>query len=163
MRISLDERFWAKVLKSKDECWLWTGVKSKHGYGQFRAFPNQSMQLAHRVSYSLTFGAIPKGKQVCHSCDVRACVSPSHLFIGTHLDNARDCMSKERQARGSANGGAKIKESDVHEIRRLHATGTLSQTVIGQRFGITQSAVSLIVIGKKWSHVKSQRRPFCCA
>lgn len=54
-------------------------------------------EYAHRVSWILNNGRnIPKGKLVLHKCDVRSCVRPSHLFIGTHLENNRDTIKKGR-------------------------------------------------------------------
>lgn len=34
---------------------------------------------------------------VLHKCDVRACVNPEHLFIGTQKDNVDDMMRKNRR------------------------------------------------------------------
>lgn len=51
---------------------------------------------AHRVSWIIFRGKIPKGKHVLHKCDTPLCVNPKHLFIGTALDNIRDCFNKGR-------------------------------------------------------------------
>lgn len=81
------ERFWAKVDKSGD-CWLWTDHPNLKGYGDF-AFRGK-LWRAHRVSYALEHGYLPPHVLVCHRCDVRRCVRPSHIYAGSYRDNARD-------------------------------------------------------------------------
>ena len=86
--------FWSKVERSSG-CWLWTGTKAASGgYGIF--WENGNQHRAHRLSWLLTNGAIPKGMVVCHKCDNPPCVNPAHLFIGTMKDNVDDMMSKGR-------------------------------------------------------------------
>jgi len=50
----------------------------------------------HRVAYELYVGNITKGLHVLHKCDIRSCVNPEHLFIGTNIDNINDCIKKGR-------------------------------------------------------------------
>lgn len=80
-------------------CWLWTGgTVQPGGYGVFA--PRTSPQTtAHRVSWMLFVGPIPDGLQVCHHCDVRLCVNPDHLFLGTSQDNHSDMVRKKRGTR----------------------------------------------------------------
>jgi hypothetical protein len=52
--------------------------------------------LAHRAAWEVTFGPIPDGLFVCHSCDTPACVRPDHLFLGTLADNNLDMVGKMR-------------------------------------------------------------------
>lgn len=79
-------------------CLLFFGCRQSDGYGYIRRRP--ALFLAHRVAWRVAFGPIPKDLQVLHRCDVRCCVNPAHLFLGTNDDNRADCVSKERQAKG---------------------------------------------------------------
>lgn len=88
----LEARFLSKVLKS-DGCWLWTGALNR-GYGGIKF--NGRQRAAHRISYELFIGPITEGLAVCHRCDVRTCVNPAHLFLGTLHDNTQDMLSKGR-------------------------------------------------------------------
>lgn len=88
-----EERFWRKVEKGPG-CWLWK-ASLRNRYGQFGVKPGY-IEFAHRFSYELKYGAVPKGLFVCHSCDNKICVNPKHLFLGTALDNNRDCWNKGR-------------------------------------------------------------------
>lgn len=80
-------------------CWLWMQHTNRLGYGRLKQ-RNRSRE-AHRVSYEAFVGPIPEGMDVLHRCDVRCCVNPDHLFLGTHLDNMRDMAIKWRGRRGT--------------------------------------------------------------
>lgn len=91
-------KFWARVDKTpglgpEGTCWQWT-KGPKNGYGQ--VWWGGRLQLVHRVCWELSYGPIPEGMLVCHRCDNPPCVRPSHLFLGTHGDNARDAWAKGR-------------------------------------------------------------------
>jgi hypothetical protein len=88
------EHFFATMSVS-GECWEWQGRIDKEGYGCVR-FQRQSYS-AHRLAYQFANGAPPPdGMLVCHTCDNRRCINPSHLFVGTWTDNARDMSRKGR-------------------------------------------------------------------
>lgn len=90
------ERFWSLTDRtSTSGCWLWTGYKYKSGYGRI-CFKMKRL-LCSRFSWYLTYGEIPAGKLVCHTCDNRLCINPNHLFLGTHMDNHLDMVSKGRE------------------------------------------------------------------
>ena len=73
------ERFWDKVEKGAD-CWLWTGAtRGQMGYGSFKH--NGKMVSAHRLAYTEHHGAIPKGRELRHVCEVPRCVNPEHLVL----------------------------------------------------------------------------------
>lgn len=78
-------------------CYLWFGYQDRDGYGAIQTSDSLHEERAHRVSYKLFKGPIPKGFVVMHTCDNPIFVNPDHLKIGTQKDNIYDCMSKGRR------------------------------------------------------------------
>ena len=104
------EKLMERVCIDKDtNCWNWTGYLDEDGYG--RTTMNGDGMKAHRASYIEYVGMVPKGLLVCHKCDNPACINPLHLFIGTQMDNVRDCVSKGRRFRGGFWKEKTIKDS----------------------------------------------------
>lgn len=171
-RRNVEADFWKKVaVASTGTCWLWQGTIHHTGYGVFRMWIEGLPKNvpAHRASWIYAHGPIPEGLLVCHTCDVRSCVNPNHLFLGTPADNSRDMVSKGRSAsgddhpararpetrpRGAGHGRAKLTAADVRKMRRLRNTKGLSFPELGRRFGVSRTAARLAVIGKTWSHLK---------
>lgn len=91
------ERFWSQVDKS-GECWVWTGTRTRDGYGKigYRVDGRYLSLRAHRVSWALHRGPVPKGRSVLHHCDNPACVRPEHLYLGSQADNMRDLRVRGR-------------------------------------------------------------------
>lgn len=85
-------------------CWKWTATQTFDGYGLFGLNPRTNgPHRAHVLSYTLFVGEIPEGQYVLHTCDNRRCVSPEHLYLGTHQDNMDDMIAKGRhRPRGKA-------------------------------------------------------------
>jgi hypothetical protein len=88
-----------------------------------------------------------------HTCDVRNCIRPAHLRLGTIADNNadRDRKGRHRPLRGETNGAHKLTAAEVHDIRRRHATGE-TQTALAKEYAVTQANVWLIVNRRKWKH-----------
>lgn len=138
--------FWSHVEKT-DSCWLWTRHTShRFGYGFF-CYQGVS-QNAHRVSWQLKHGDIPKGMCVLHRCDVPSCVNPDHLFLGTRGDNNSDRLLKGRNSnrKGAANPACKLRPKDIRAIRVAHG----SNREVASQFDISHSTVSQIRHGKLW-------------
>jgi len=122
---SLQARFEAKIYREPATgCWLWTGAnRGKLKYGIIRSTrtksnPKGRYLAAHRVAWELYRGPIPDGILICHTCDVHQCVNPSHLFLGTHLDNARDAIAKGRRP------SIKLTKSQVEDIKQQLVNGS---------------------------------------
>jgi len=145
-------RFMDKVDQQPDGCWRWTAAKFSNGYGAFRLGDRQLK--AHRFSYATHVGPIPDGLHVCHKCDVKACVNPDHLFLGTAADNQADMVSKGRQGRrglAMRDRAPKLTAETAAEIRRRYAAGGIRQIDLGREFGVSQTMVGLIVRGERWA------------
>ena len=152
MNWNTPERFWARVQKT-DFCWIWTGVIHKvTGYGYLSY--HRKHQGAHRVAYQIAIGPIPDGMSVLHQCDVRACVRPDHLFLGTQADNIEDMMDKNRGSFGERHWRAKLNEEAVRIIRSAYIsrknTGELAR-----RFGVNRRHIVAIVRGERWNHLEA--------
>lgn len=145
-------RFWAKVdIRGADECWP---IKrcANHIYGDF-SWGGLYHIPAHRVAYFAHYGVDPTQLLVCHSCDNPPCCNPSHLFLGDHLANRRDCMEKDRHAH-------KLTEVQVLEVRRLLAEGTKDYRTIAAMTGIgAPSRIQSIRLRDSWRDVGPEYIP----
>jgi hypothetical protein len=152
IKIDPSERFWNKVDKrGPDDCWLWLGNTWKTtGYGRFSDTPTHQV-AAHRFSYTINIGVIPDGLLVCHTCDNRLCVNPSHLFLGTHADNSADMVSKQRNRYGETHPLSKITETDALYIRMHYLT--MEPVDLARRFNISLGTLRNIATGNTWKHV----------
>lgn len=146
---SLIDRFNSKF-KAGDGCWVWTSYKNNRGYGKFGV--KNGCYYAHRISWQIKNGAIPKGMSVCHRCDNPPCVNPNHLFLGTMQDNLQDAASKGRTSAGSHRHNAKLTEAKVSEIILLKNQG-LKQKDIALQFGVGEATISGVVHRTKWKRI----------
>lgn len=143
-------------------CWLWSGYLGSHGRPSVSV--NGKQQLAYRAVYEALVGPIQSGLLCCHRCDVPTCVNPSHIFLGTHLDNMRDAQSKGRLQHqtehpslhvgrniGEANARSQLTAQQVQEIRA--ARGILNQAQLAARYRIAKTTVSNIWTRRSWAHL----------
>lgn len=135
-------------------CWLWRGHCAKNGYGHTGVRRAKS-KLAHRVAFAVANSREPRPlNDVCHSCDVRSCVNPDHLFEGTHTDNMQDCREKGRLRspfyRGMAPTKTKLTAEAALEIRRDTAR---SNHQLARDYGVSRRAIQFIKSGRLWGNL----------
>lgn len=133
-------------------CWLWMGSLNALGYGSITMRPERS-KLAHRMSWAAFRGPILGGQNVLHKCDVRCCVNPEHLFLGSHSDNMKDMYAKGRHriiaARTKATKGSRLTDDEVRQIRSTpkHTRG------VAKKFGISRDYARQIRNLKHYKHI----------
>lgn len=151
---SLKEKFEERVFyASPCGCHYWTGWVSTHGYGSLQ--DNNTHVYAHRLSYQLYVGEIPKGLFVCHSCDNRLCVNPNHLWLGTHEDNQRDKISKGRNKIPiEIMWDRRFSDVEATVIKEAHDNGFTSKS-IREYFKAPKSTVSNIIFGRTYLHLEN--------
>lgn len=131
--------FWAKVdIKGQDECWPWKKGTSKAGYGQVRYL--NKVVYTHRLAWELTNGPIPDGMYILHKCDNRLCNNPSHLYLGTQLDNMRDKAERNPYDGGSGRPNM-FSDDDIVNIKKLYSDG-MTQKEIANLFDTSQPRIS---------------------
>ena len=92
---------------------------------------------------------------ILHQCDNPPCVRPDHLFLGTQLDNTRDCENKgrARHPKGLEHGMAKLTDADVLEIRRVYNMKTNHGGHLGRKYNVTRQLITKIVRREVWKHI----------
>lgn len=133
------EKFWSKVNKTST-CWLWSGCVSSNGYGSFRW--NGKTVTTHRLSFFLSNGYMPSSNMdIIHSCDVKICVNPNHLRVGTRKENILDYLKKgfSYGKTGENNHMAKITDLQYKEIKTRIENGE-QKTSVCLEYGITRQS-----------------------
>jgi HNH endonuclease len=124
-------------------CWLWLRGINSDGYPLVR-IDGGSFRVS-RLVWEIFKGPIPEGMRVCHRCDVRLCINPEHLFLGTDKENYDDMVAKGRKARFDY-AFAKLTPNDVADIRRLRKEGH-RVTAIARQYGVSHSYISMATRG----------------
>lgn len=159
-----------RLEKGGRDCILWPRKLDHAGRG--RIWHLGKLKLAHRWAWERVNGrSVPDGMFVCHHCDNPTCVNPDHLYVGTHQDNMRDMVQRERSmakrypdlardlgyrtgsqnnwARGADNPKAKLSPDDVEAIRN----DSRLTSVLAAEFGVTRTTIQRIRSGRAWREV----------
>lgn len=143
----------------RSDCLVWTGSKNDKGYG--RMVVKGQFILAHRFAYCVAVGLTLKEIEdlvIRHRCDNPSCINPTHLETGTPMDNVMDRVARGRSASGECNGHAKLTVEQVEEITSIYIPRhpEFGGAALARRFGVNQTTISKIIIGKRWKLKKKK-------
>lgn len=147
-RAIIQQKYNQFVVKNENGCWGWRGTKINNGYGIIRYGCREHSYeiLAHRASWILNYGQIPKGMFILHKCDNPECSKISDLFLGTQMDNCRDMIKKGRAATktyfktGIIPANRRFNESEIKEIREKIKNGMGSYR-LGKEYKVDKSTI----------------------
>lgn len=145
--------FLEKITRASSlDCWEWLGARNNSGYGTVR-WEGKTV-TAHRLSAYL-FGMVeepaapknPKGSGfVLHTCDNPRCCNPNHFTVGTYSTNQSEAYQRKRkeQPKGQFHANSKLTNEEVSAIRERYKYG-YTQTNLAKEYGVSQTAISLII------------------
>jgi hypothetical protein len=141
-----DPAFGGKFTVDANDCWIWNGLFDGVGYGRL-AYGGKSWS-AHRLSFRLHKHQIPEGVCVLHRCDIRACINPNHLFLGSKKDNSDDKIAKGRQKKGEQVKSHKLSDEQVKRIKESPNIHGIT-SILSNRYGVSRSIISYIRRGER--------------
>lgn len=134
-----------------DDCLIWPFTRNAKGYGYVTLRDTRKSISAARFVCEQAHGSAPSpDHEAAHNCGNGhlGCVNPKHLRWDTRAGNMADKVIHGTAPRGENCGSAKLTEEQVREIRRL--MGIVPQTKLAERYGVTNSAISAIHVGRTW-------------
>lgn len=146
------KRFMGKVQIDTEPgtCWRWTAALNKDGYGWFEL--NCKMHLAHRVMLEHKLNTSLKGLCACHTCDVRRCVNPDHLYAGTHIDNMRDRGERGRLPNRHGEKAPSAKLTDEQALKIITDKATASQE-LAKLYNVSLTTIYRVRAGETFRHL----------
>jgi len=154
--------FWERVSRQSvidsNGCYLFTGAKDQCGYGRIadnRNGKGNKLIRLHRAVWEREHGEIPEGMVICHTCDVRNCINPAHLFMDTQAGNIRDMDRKNRRKViiGEKRSTAKLTDVKVLAIKSMLLNGATCAH-IARLYDVSEGLIRHIKKERIWAHVK---------
>lgn len=135
--------------EGKNECWPWMGGCLKSGYGTIGI--GSTKYRAHRLSYKLFIGKIPKNKIVRHTCDNPCCVNPRHLILGTQAENIMDMVKRKQN-----NKSTKLNSEAVKVIKWMLKYKDYRGLAVklASLYKVKPDTISQIKRGINWKHIQ---------
>lgn len=151
-----EKRFLSRIILTNTGCWEWMGATDTKGYG--RMVYRGKIVGTHQYAY-IHYVGNRNGLCVCHHCDNPPCCNPDHLFLGTQLENIRDCSKKGRMKnngkhiRGEGNPKAKLSRLDIPIIKSMFIPYKMSCAKIARLYGVNTSTIQRIIYNKSWVNI----------
>ena len=141
-----------RVTVDPSGCWLWTGCVQSSGYPSMCAGRKGVSVSVHRVSLAEKLGR-PLTANALHTCDIKRCVNPEHLYEGSAADNSRDQVDRGRTTTGERNGRARITEAQAIRVMTVYRNTGLSASMIARAMGMPDYTARDIIAGRTWKHL----------
>lgn len=160
--VSDKNRFYNYVcLPDENGCMNWKASRRDFGYGAFSLYKGKSIK-AHRFSWMIFNGDIPKGMHVLHHCDNPTCIAPNHLYLGTDKENARDRIKRNRHSPppircGEKNNKSVLTANQIIEIIKLINDGDLNNSQIANLYHVTSRNIDFIQDEKTWKNLTKNK------
>lgn len=157
-RIDKPEQFLHQIHWTCDEtegplaslCWIWPG---KDDFRPDLKINGKKMAISRWILWFLT-GELQECAR--HKCDIGRCCNPDHLEWGTFQQNTQDMFERKREGKanhkGESNGGRKLTEDNVREMRHLHATGATAAD-LSRKYNISWHTANNAMRGITWKHI----------
>ncbi len=138
------DEFWASAARAENGCLEWAGFRDTHGYGRFRRRRHrQGLEpidiKSHRAAFWLANGSLPG--LVRHTCDNPPCVDPNHLLAGTHADNSRDALERDRLV----GHPRRLSDETEDEVRALYARGGISYRALAAQYDVSFGCIQWVM------------------
>jgi hypothetical protein len=163
---TVKERIWSKVpdlaYLTDEDCWIFNGyITNEYGKVFFNGRSRSITRVVYWIYKDLCQSDLMLRRSqhlvVCHKCDNPLCLNPSHLFLGTVLDNVRDKISKGRavNVKGESHGrNTTLTEAQVRAIKAEYTGKRGEQRALARKYGTHFGHINAILLGKTWKHVK---------
>ena len=129
-------------------CWICTShARNQSGYPRITykgKYPHMSRYL-----YEKNYGKIPDGLIIRHKCDNPNCINLAHLELGTHKQNAQDCIDRGRQPVGEKHHCNKLTEEQAKFILK----SDIGPRELGRKYGVAHTTIIRIRQRKKWKYL----------
>jgi hypothetical protein len=131
--------------------------KKYNGYLSATLFQKQRPYIrgVHRLIMATFVGEADSQMQVCHNNGVKTDNRLENLRYDTQFGNMKDAIESGTIKKGVEVNTNKLSERDVIAIRRLYATGRVSQRCLANAFGVCKSSIGQIVRQKSWQHLRN--------
>lgn len=134
------------IIDPNTGCRLWQGHTAGEGYGVISWQGKQT--YIHRLIAQQIYGVSPE--VIRHTCDRPNCWEPTHLRDGSHADNVKDKVEKDRHCYGTKHYKSKVTEDIVREIR----ASPLKPPELVKKYGLSRGAIHCILNRTTWKHVQ---------
>lgn len=153
------EAFWLRVrrdlnLGPNGDCWAFI---TYNGTFLKKTTYKKKSYTVYRLAYLFHHNFPPLADDVVirHSCDVRECVNPAHLSTGSQQENMDDMVERGRSATGTKNGGAKLSETQVRNIRKKYNPDIgMGIVPLAKQYKVSNATIWRIVSGTHWKETK---------